>query len=292
MGQPWIISLVTAAVLWVGCAQAQDRLATVADVKPQAVAGSGAEKVTLITGAQLREGETVVTGLNGEVQVIFSDQTHLVIGSGSSLIIERYLMRTDGTPQKFAINALAGTFRFITGNGEKSAYNIDTPTGTLGVRGTEFDFTVDRVTGHTNVILFEGGVKLCARSGGCVLLSERCSVGAMDQSDGAGLLTRESERRRIAGSEFPYLKSQFRLLREFRVLSPQQCAGPVKFAEEQPKKTSVVIEATSPPALPLPAPPTALPLAPPSEKDFFLAPLAAPPGPASCPRLTEILVTK
>ena len=81
-----------------------------------------------------------------------------------------------------------------------------------------------------------------------------------DNRHRVGYLTRNA---RIAGSEFPYLKSQFRLLREFRVLSPQQCAGPVKFAEEQPKKTSVVIEATSPPALPLPAPPTALPLAPP-----------------------------
>ena len=69
------------------------------------------------------------------------------------------LVRADGTAGKFAVNALAGTFRFLTGNSEKSAYQIITPTGTLGVRGTKFDFTVDPRTGQTKVVLFEGQVK-------------------------------------------------------------------------------------------------------------------------------------
>ena len=128
----------------------------------------GATQVTLLQGSDLFEGQTIKTGPVGEVQVIFADDTHLVVGPNSALIVEKYLMRADGTAGKFAVNALAGTFRFLTGNSEKSAYQIITPTGTLGVRGTKFDFTVDPQTGRTKVVLFEGQVlHVCPLQGLC-----------------------------------------------------------------------------------------------------------------------------
>ncbi|MGC4077478.1 MAG: FecR domain-containing protein [Rubrivivax sp.] len=249
----WVGSIILTALLGAGPSAAQESIATVSDLTPEAQAGLGAERTLLITGAQLREGETVVTGQNGEVQVLFSDQTHLVIGRGSSLVIARYLMRADGTPQKFAINALSGTFRFITGKGEKSAYAINTPTGTMGVRGTEFDFTVDRYSGHTSVILFEGGVRLCGKRGDCVELSERCSVGEIDLNDGAGVLTKEADRRKAAKTEFPYVQSQASLMQDFRVGKPQQCASPVQVAEEKVIKPGKIL------APPVDTPPEVVP---------------------------------
>lgn len=235
-------------------AWAADTLGQVAEVRPEATGGFGQARVSLLKGSELREGETVVTGLNGEVQVVFSDQTRLVIGRGSSLVIERYLMRNDGTPGKFAVNALAGTFRFITGKGDKNAYKIATPTGTIGIRGTEFDFTVERRTGRTSVVLFHGAVMLCPTAGECVTLSKRCGVAQLVSRREADLVTREAERLEVAGTAFPYVASQSRLLREFQVTRPAQCAAPIQVAQ-QPQDRRLVVLSPPPPAPPPEEPP-------------------------------------
>lgn len=242
-----LIALLTGSVV------AQDSLGRVAEVRPEASSGIGADRVLLVRGAELREGETVVTGLNGEVQVLFSDQTRLVIGRGSSLVIERYLMRNDGTPEKFAINALAGTFRFITGNGDKNAYRVATPTGTIGIRGTEFDFTVESGSGRTSVVLFEGGVMLCPTAGECVSLTERCGVAQLVSRQQADLVTREADRLELAGTAFPYVASQARLLRAFRVTRPSQCIAPVQTARAASPQRLALTD--PPPVVPPPEPP-------------------------------------
>jgi len=114
---------------------------TAVGVDPDAVARRGSADRTLVVGADISVGERIVTGPSGRVQVLFADQTRLVVGPGSALLIESYLMNGD-TADKFAINALAGTFRFISGNSPKSAYSIETPTAAIAVRGTKFDVSV------------------------------------------------------------------------------------------------------------------------------------------------------
>jgi hypothetical protein len=63
----------------------------------------------------------------------------------------------------FSINAVRGAFRFITGNSPKNAYSIITPTATIGMRGTQFDLTVDRLGGTTRVLEYEGITRICKR---------------------------------------------------------------------------------------------------------------------------------
>ena len=70
----------------------------------------------LAVGSDVFIGDKVVTDASGLVELRFSDRTRLVIGPRSSLVIEDYLLREDGSAGKFAVNALAGTFRFVTGN--------------------------------------------------------------------------------------------------------------------------------------------------------------------------------
>lgn len=262
MRAQWLSFVLAGLSLLVLPAFGQDQLGRVADVRPEATGGFGNERLTLIRGTELREGETIVTGNNGEVQIVFSDETHLVIGRGSSLVIERYLMRGGSEPQKFAVNALAGTFRFITGKGDKNAYSIATPTGTMGVRGTEFDFTVDGATGQTSVILFEGGVRLCPTVGECVELTERCEVAQLKSRREAKLLGKEAERVKVASTVFPYVASQARLMREFRVDRPARCASPIKALEEkQLKKVAEIVPPPDdpPPVIPPDDPPPVVP---------------------------------
>src|SRR5690606_34683041 len=128
-------------------------------VDQDARAETRAEMKVLQVGSDIFIGDRVITDARGLVQIRFSDTSRLVVGPNSALVIEDYLLREDGSGGKFAIDALSGTFRFVTGGAPKHRYLISTPTGTIGVRGTAFDFNVRR--GSFSLLLFHGQVVIC-----------------------------------------------------------------------------------------------------------------------------------
>lgn len=189
-------------------------------VDPDAVARlSGTDRI-LAVGADISLGEQVVTGPSGQVQIVFSDQTRLVVGPGSALTIESYLFNGN-TADKFAINALAGSFRFISGNSPKAAYSINTPTASIAVRGTKFDFNVTRP--RTDLMLYEGGVRLCSTSGQCQELTARCDLGTVDASVAQLVRHLDPVHPQLSGA-FRYARFQTPLRSEFRVSGAGKCA--------------------------------------------------------------------
>lgn len=202
-------------------------------VKPEATGQLDGATHALLTEDDLYQGQKISTGPQGEVQIVFADDTHMVVGAGSSLVIETYLMRNGGTASSFAVNALGGTFRFITGKSPKAAYSITTPTGTIGVRGTKFDFSVDKGNGKTTVVLYEGQVNICAKVGGCQRVQRRCDVG-IAQGSGAQVIDTRTSQGSAAGN-FPYVSSQQRLRNDFRVGGASQCGQKAAVVDRQPK---------------------------------------------------------
>jgi hypothetical protein len=184
---------------------------------------------TLVVGADIAMGDRIVTGPSGQVQIVFTDETHLVVGPGSSLVIASYLLRNGGSASRFAIEALGGTYRFITGQSDHSAYTISTPTGTIGVRGTAFDFIVDprhpilsgRAPG-TAVALYRGAVELCNRAGKCVMLTRPCDLGATNRGDAFTVNSRVAAKAG-ARARFRYIASQRSLLAPFRIPEAGHC---------------------------------------------------------------------
>lgn len=205
---------------------------------------------TLVVGADIAMGDRVVTGSSGQVQIVFTDQTHLVVGPGSSLVIASYLLRGGGSASRFAIDALGGTFRFVTGQSDHSAYTISTPTGTIGVRGTAFDFIVDPrhpiVSGRapgTAVALYRGAVELCDLSGKCVELTQPCDLGAASRGDA---FTVDSSQAAAANARarFRYIINQRSLLSDFRIAEAGRCfisvSVPQSLAPAMPGSTGCV----------------------------------------------------
>jgi len=89
----------------------------------------------LLAEAPVYSGDHIVTGPIGEAQVKFRDNTKLVIGPNSMMIIDAFVFENDDTARKISINAVRGAFRFITGKSPKDVYSVTTPTATIGVRG-------------------------------------------------------------------------------------------------------------------------------------------------------------
>jgi len=195
---------------------------TAVGVRPDAVVRVNSIDRILEVGADVSVGEVIVTGPAGQVQIVFSDNTRLVVGPGSSLLIETYLMASSNTAKELTINALSGSFRFITGNSPKPAYTINTPTASIAVRGTEFDIISEPRS--TRVMLYEGALQLCNSAGLCTDVTDRCQVGVA--SSDVTLFDRNDPERTPLGLEFRYARFQAPLLPEFRVDGAAICAEP------------------------------------------------------------------
>ena len=181
-------------------------------------AGPGGNR-TLTAGSQVFEHDKItVAGGNAQIQLL--DGTKLVLGSNSVLVLEKFLMKGGATAQNVSVDALRGTFRFITGNSPKNAYNIQTSNATIGIRGTGFDFWVAERTG---VALLKGSVNLCSKSGGgsCIALQPNCSIGVAGDPNPAHKLL-GPEKTAAIGRRLPYLINQSQLRTQFH-LSATSC---------------------------------------------------------------------
>src|SRR5690606_37511727 len=127
--QTFVRSLAASVLMLMPAIAMADATGTAKGVDPDASARRGSETQVLVVGADIFIGDLVKTGPSGQVQIKFSDSTELVVGPRSSLTIEDYLLREDGSAGRLAVNTLAGTFRFVTGNAAKDRYLIKTPTG-------------------------------------------------------------------------------------------------------------------------------------------------------------------
>ncbi len=168
----------------------------------------------LSAGSDVFENDQLVTG-RGNVQILFVDDTKLVVGPNSNLVIDRFLMRGGNRAQKFSVNALRGTFRFISGSSAKNAYEIQTANATIGIRGTAFDFSSGV---ETLVAVLDGGVRLCAE-GRCETIPDNCGVGRARSNDVQELGGRPKGQ---ALRSLPYILNQGSLARSFR-LNTRSC---------------------------------------------------------------------
>lgn len=173
----------------------------------------------LETGGLVAVGDVVQTGPTGEAQIIFPDDTRIVVGPSSALRIDRAIFRDNGTARRFAVTAAGGTFRFLSGRSNSNAYSITTPTATMGVRGTSFDFAVDD---GTDLVVFTGGVRFCEgslTSGRCARVDGGCLAVRL-RGDGRFVQPETLEEKvGLLDSRFPYIAQQERLQPRFRTSS-------------------------------------------------------------------------
>lgn len=116
--------------------------------------------------------ERIRTSRSGLGEFKFNDGTKLSVGWGSSVVIDRFIYDDNNSLKKLTLKAAKGTFRWVSGNSKSTAYEILTPAGTIGVRGTVFDFYVGP-DGTTAMVLLNGAASFCG-AGGCKQLTRPC----------------------------------------------------------------------------------------------------------------------
>ena len=124
----------------------------------------------LVVKAPVHRDERIRTSNSGLGQFVFRDGTKLAVGWGSSVVIDKYVFDNSNSVKKLSIRAAKGTFRWISGSSASSAYQILTPAGTIGVRGTAFDFHV-APNGKTAIVLLNGSARICSGGGYRAMIS-------------------------------------------------------------------------------------------------------------------------
>jgi hypothetical protein len=189
------------------------------------VVGKAVSIKTTVTGARgplktadpVSRDERIRTNTLGLGQFKFIDGTKLVIGPNSNVVIDQYVLGQGSRVKKLVIAATRGTFRWISGRSPPSAYEIRTPAGTLGVRGTAVDISVRN--NIAMMVLLSGSGRWC-NDRGCVVVDRPCDfiIARRGQE-----ISEPQPVNRAALSEagrptaFPYLINNKQLVSSFRL---------------------------------------------------------------------------
>lgn len=105
------------------------------------IQGANNKMRTIKIDQPIFEGDTIITGADGELQVRMKDDAFIAVRANSKLKIDNYRAEGD-TDDKAAFSLLLGTFRSVTGwigKYNRNNYSIKTVTATIGVRGTDHE---------------------------------------------------------------------------------------------------------------------------------------------------------
>jgi hypothetical protein len=80
--------------------------------------------------------EVIETEADAATRIVFLDGTELSMGPSSRMLLDRYVYDPNTGAGEMALQVVAGVFQFASGAIPSSGYDIRTPFGNLGVRGT------------------------------------------------------------------------------------------------------------------------------------------------------------
>ena len=101
------------------------------------------------------EMSDIVTTANSKTNITFKDDTKVQITEQSKLVIDTFVYDGEKKTGKLGIKMALGTIKYASGQIAKNDPQqvvVETPTATIGVRGTDFSGTVDE-TGKSTIIL-------------------------------------------------------------------------------------------------------------------------------------------
>lgn len=103
----------------------------------------------VVTNARL---ETVPSGA---LEVTFTDGSRLTLGSASTIVVDKYVFAGPQGAGQQTLRMTKGLFRFVSGTMPKDQVRLQTPSVSIGIRGT---IVKTRVNGDgSSVIFFEHG---------------------------------------------------------------------------------------------------------------------------------------
>jgi hypothetical protein len=149
-----------------GPASAEPEVGTAVLIKNKVTGKTGNDERELKTGFRVHRNELLQTGPRAQAELKLDDNTKLALGPDAELRLDEYAVEASNDTKTIAVKLLKGTLRFLTGKNASEAYKIETPSATIGVRGTVLDVYI-APEGDTLVLLHQGELEVCSRKQTC-----------------------------------------------------------------------------------------------------------------------------
>jgi FecR protein len=159
-----LLSIVVAA-LQSSASNAETRIGVASSTRPNAEGVHGTNSEVLSAGSEVYANEKVRTGNLGRADLVLLDNTNFSVGPASEVLLDKFVYDPTGSSGKVVVQATRGAFRFVTGSQDHRAYQVGTPWGTLGVRGTVVEGKVLPAVSKGTLPADECVVKLNLQSG-------------------------------------------------------------------------------------------------------------------------------
>lgn len=119
----------------------ENKIGVVQSVRGSAVAVADGQKRSLSHRDGVYVQDLLAIGKNGFLQVMFKDGTILAMRENSEVELRQFEYEIGSADESVVdINMISGGIRFLTGNtvkGNPEGFAVETPLGTIGIRGTE-----------------------------------------------------------------------------------------------------------------------------------------------------------
>lgn len=136
---------------------------------------SGPDVRRLVIADKVFFNEVISTKADSASKIEFPDGTLLTVGPDSKVTIDAFVYDPNSKDSKMVVNATLGVARFVTGRMGSAAYQIKTPTSTIGVRGTVLTVTVEE-DGTSSAIVEDGTIFVQGETGEPVEVTEGLST--------------------------------------------------------------------------------------------------------------------
>jgi hypothetical protein len=135
-----------AAMSTLGAAQAEP-IGFVKTAKGNATVVTAGQSVKAQPGTPIQQGSVLKTASQSSLGVTFKDNTVMSFGPDTELTVDEYLYAPAQGKLKLGTKMSKGTLNYVSGVIAKlqpDAVTVATPTGTIGVRGTQFLLKVEQ----------------------------------------------------------------------------------------------------------------------------------------------------
>ena len=111
-------------------------------------------RVTLSEGELVYQNDVVQTASGATVSLVFVDGTVFTLAQESRMVLDELIYDPDGSENSAVFNLIQGGFVFVAGQVAKTGdMDVNTPTSTIGIRGTTVEVRIVVVDGVTEVVV-------------------------------------------------------------------------------------------------------------------------------------------
>jgi hypothetical protein len=140
------IMLMCALLLTTGAWADERPIGYIKNVTGEASVTTGDKKIKAEVGTAIYQGSMLQTGAKSSMGVTFKDETMMSFGPHTEFTVDEYAYAPAQNKLKLGSRMVKGSMNYVSGVISKlapSAVTVNTPSGTIGVRGTQFVVKVE-----------------------------------------------------------------------------------------------------------------------------------------------------